>query len=118
MRSAFLVHKARLLDPAAMPGRDVLRMATQGGADALGLAGAGRLEPGWLADLQVVDVRLPTPVSEHNLVDQLVLWRSGNHVRDVMVNGTWRVRGGEVLGVDVEKLRARTTEQAARLWSS
>ncbi len=116
MRSAFLIHKARLLDPAAMPGRDVLRMATQGGADALGLLRVGRLEPGWLADLQVVGMSLPTPVSAHNLVDQLVLWRSGRNVRDVMVNGTWRVRAGEVLGADLEKLRARTNEQATRLW--
>jgi 5-methylthioadenosine/S-adenosylhomocysteine deaminase len=118
MRSAFLLHKARLLDPAAMPGRDVLRMATQGGADALGLSNVGRLEPGWLADLQVVNMRMPTPVTAHNLIDQLVLWRSGRHVTDVMVHGTWRVQGGEVLGADIEKLRARTIEQAARLWSA
>lgn len=116
MRSAFLIHKARLLDPASMPGRDVLRMATQGGADALGLADVGRLEPGWLADLQIVDIRMPTPVTAHNLIDQMVLWRRGTDVRNVMVNGSWRVRDGEVLGADVKKLRARMNEQAARLW--
>ena len=118
MRSAFLIHKARLLDPAAMPGRDVLRMATQGGADALGLVDVGRLEPGWFADLQIVDVRMPTPVTAHNLIDQLVLWRRGTEVSDVMVNGSWRVRNGEVLGADVEKLRVRMNEQAARLWAN
>ena len=117
MRSAFLLHKARLLDPAAMPGRDVLRMATQGGAESIGLVNVGRLEPGWAADLQVIDIRTPTPITAHNLIDQLVLWRSGQHVRDVMVAGTFRTRDGEVIGADVEKIRARMNEQAARLWS-
>jgi 5-methylthioadenosine/S-adenosylhomocysteine deaminase len=116
MRSAFLLHKARRLDPAAMPARDVLRMATQGAADALGLRTVGRLEPGWLADLQVVALDTPTPVTAHNLADQLVLWRSGHHVSDVMVNGTWRVRQREVLGADLALLRARTATQATRLW--
>ena len=118
MRSAFLLHKARLLDPAAMPGRDVLRMATQGGAESIGLVNVGRLEPGWAADLQVIDIRTPTPITAHNLIDQLVLWRSGQHVRDVMVAGTFRTRDGEVIGADVEKIRARMNEQAARLWSA
>ena len=59
----------------------------------------------------------PTPPSAHNLYDQLVLWRSGRDVRDVMVNGTWRVRNGEVLGFDAEAARAHVWEQAERLWT-
>lgn len=116
MRAAFLLHKARLLDPAAMPARDVLRMATQGGADALGLVDVGRLDAGWAADLQIVDLATPTPVRPHNLVDQLVLWRGGRDVKDVMVAGQWRTRDGEVIGADMAMLRARTNEHAARLW--
>lgn len=116
MRAAFLLHKARLLDPAAMPARDVLRLATQGGADALGLVHVGRLDPGWAADLQVVEMDTPTPVTAHNLIDQLVLWRSGRHVRDVLVAGRWRTLNGVVVGADMEMLRAHTGEQAQRLW--
>lgn len=116
MRAAFLLHKARLMDPASMPGRDVLRMATQGGADALGLDRVGRLEPGWAADLQIVGMDTPTPVTAHNLMDQLVLWRSGRDVRDVMVAGRWRTLDGVVLGADIDMLRAHTNEQAGRLW--
>ncbi len=117
MRGAFLLHKARLLDPGAMPAATVLGLATEGGAQALGLDGVGRLEAGWSADIQLVDATLPTPLTEHNLLDQLVLWRSGHHVRDVMVAGTWRVRGGEVLGADLDAMRARVHEQAERLWA-
>ncbi len=116
MRGAFLLHKARLLDPGAMPASTVLELATEGGARALGLPDVGRLESGWVADLQLVDARFPTPVSEHNLHEQLVLWRNHTHVTDVMVAGAWRVRAGEVLGVDLGTLRAHAHEQAERLW--
>ncbi|MFQ5556742.1 MAG: amidohydrolase family protein, partial [Acidimicrobiales bacterium] len=84
MRGAFLLHKARTLDPGAMPASRVLHLATEGGAEALGIPRVGRVEPGWQADLQLVDAVLPTPVTAHNLVDQLVLWRNHTHVRDVM----------------------------------
>ncbi len=117
MRGAFLVHKARLQDPGTMPASRVLHMATEGGARALDLDNVGRLEPGWSADLQVVDARLPTPLSAHNLPEQLVLWRNHTHVRDVMVAGTWRVRDHEVIGADLDQMRARTHEQARRLWA-
>ena len=53
---------------------------------------------------------LPTPIDTHNLAEQLVLWRNHSHVRDVMVAGEWRVRGGEVLDADLGALRARTRE--------
>lgn len=119
MRGAFLIHKGRLCDPQSMPAHTVLEMATAGGARALGLADrVGRLRPGYQADLQLVGAAVPTPITEHNLYDQLVLWRSGADVTDVMVAGTWRVRGGDVLGVDVARLRARVQEQAVRLWAN
>lgn len=118
MRGAFLLHKARLLDPGTMPAARVLHLATQGAAEAIGLEQVGRLEPGWAADLQVVDGRFPTPVAEHNLADQLVLWRNHTHVRDVMVAGHWRVRDGHVLGVDIETLRERVHTEARRLWDT
>ena len=117
MRGTALLHKARLLDPATMPARQVFGLATEGGARALGLDRVGRIEPAWAADLQLVDLQMATPVTEHNLFDQLVLWRNGTHVRDVMVAGRWRVRGGEVLGADLERLRARMHLQASRLWA-
>ncbi len=117
MRGAFLLHKARLLDPGAMPATTVLGMATEGGARALGMDDVGRLDPGYRADLQLVEAGFPTPLNAHNLFEQLVLWRNHSHVRDVMVNGVWRVRNGEVLGADLGAMRAKVQEQAKRLWA-
>ena len=118
MRGAFLLAKARRLDPAVMPANTVLSMATEGGAEALGLHQVGRLEVGWSADLQLVDGNFPTPVTANNIFEQLLLWRSHRDVRDVMVAGKWRVRGGEVLDADIEQLRARVQSEAQRLWTN
>ncbi len=116
MRGAFLLHKARLRDPGAMPASTVLATATEHGARALGLDRVGRLQPGWSADLQTVDASFPTRLTASNLAEQLVLWRNQSHVRDVMVAGKWRVRGRELLGADLGVMRARVEHQADRLW--
>jgi cytosine/adenosine deaminase-related metal-dependent hydrolase len=116
MRGAFLIHKARRQDPRMMPAAQVWRLATEGGAQALGLERVGRLAEGWQADLQLIDSTLSTPVEPWNLYDQLLLYRSRRDVRAVMVAGKWRVRDGAVLGADEEALRARAHAAARRLW--
>jgi 5-methylthioadenosine/S-adenosylhomocysteine deaminase len=118
MRATFLLQKARLTDPGVMPANTVLGLATTGGARALDLANVGSLEVGNPADLQLLDAEFPTPVTQHNLCEQIVLWRNRSHVQDVMVHGIWRVRNRELLAADLGQMRARTHEQAERLWSS
>lgn len=117
IRGAFLIHKAAQLNPQVMPAHEVFYLATEGGARAVGMERVGRLEPGWAADLQIIAADFPTPAAEHNLYDQLVLWRNHTHVRDVMVAGQWRVRDGEVLGVDLGAMRARVHRAAERMWA-
>lgn len=116
MRGAFLIHKADQLNPQVMPAHLVWYLATEGGAHALGMERVGRLEPGWAADLQLIDAGFPTPSAEHNLYYQLVLWRNHTHVSDVMVAGTWRVRDGAILDADLEAMRARLHANAMRMW--
>jgi len=118
LRGAFLVHKARLLDPGAMPARDVWQMATSHGAKSLALdAHIGTLEVGKQADLIAIDLDLPTPVTAHNLLDQMILWRDAVDVHSVMVAGRWLKRDYLVLNADPEALIAKTHEAATRLWS-
>lgn len=116
MRGAFLIHKARLQDPGTMRADQVFEMATLQGAKALGLENVGTLEPGFVADLQLIDANFPTPLSEENLIEQVILHRSGNHVDSVMIDGKWKLRNGEILGVDLEKQRESVHRQAKRLW--
>ena len=116
MRGAFLIHKARLQDPGTMLADQVFEMATLQGAKALGLDNVGALEPGFVADLQLIDAHFPTPLSEENLIEQVILHRSGNHVDSVMIDGVWKLKNGEILGVDLEKQRESIHRQAKRLW--
>ena len=117
MRGAFLIHKAKQQDPRVMPAGLVWKLATEGGAKVLGLDKVGRLEPGWQADLILINGNLPTPLEEHNIYDQLLLYRNAKHVTGVMVAGQTRVRNSEVLGIDWAGLHAHTNEAARRLWA-
>ncbi|BCX03437.1 MAG: amidohydrolase [Candidatus Roseilinea sp.] len=117
LRGAFLIHKARLLDPGAMPAREVWQMATSDGARALAMDDAiGSLAVGKQADLIAIDLDLPTPITAHNLLDQLILWRDAVDVHSVMVAGRWLKRDYVVLNADPEALIAKTREAADRLW--
>jgi cytosine/adenosine deaminase-related metal-dependent hydrolase len=116
MRAAALMPKARLRDPGTMPTALVWTMATQNGARALGFDDLGTLAPGHQADLLLFAADLPTPLSPHNMADQLLLWRNPRHLRGVMCAGRWLLRDGQVIGVDEEAVRARVAEAAACLW--
>ena len=117
MRGAFLIHKAHRQDPRVMPANLIWRLATEGGARAIGLERVGRLAPGWQADLQLIDASFSTPATATNLYDQLLLYRNHDHVRAVMVAGQEQVRDGQVLGADEDILRARVHCAAWRLWN-
>ncbi len=118
MRGAFLIHKANHLDPRAMPANLVWYMGTEGGARTLGLEKVGRIAVGWKADVQLIDTTLPTPVEEHNLYEQMLLYRTAANVDMVMVNGKIKKSSGKLLDTDMDELSAKTREQAKRLWEA
>ena len=118
MRGAFLIHKANHQNPQVMPAHQVWYLATEGGAKALGFEKVGRIEPGWQADLQLINVDLPTPVQEHNLYEQMLLYRNAENISAVLVAGEVKVKNDEVLNADWNQLQAHTHEAATRLWSA
>ena len=116
LRLAALLARLRDGDPEALPARDALLLATRGGAEALGRADLGALEPGRWADL--IFVRADDPafvpvVEERDLVSHLVWSASSRLVSDVWVAGRQVVAAGECLTVDFEQA-AREVEQRAR----
>ena len=118
MRGAFLIHKANQLNPQVMPAWLVWYLATEGGAAALGLEKVGRLAPGWQADLQLFKADLPTPIAEHNLYDQTLLYCHQTDVTGTVVAGKTLMRDGVVAGIDQAALLANTQEAARRLWNA
>jgi guanine deaminase len=95
---------------------DVLEMATEGSAKALGFAGAiGRLEVGYFADIVLLDASGINYLPLNNLVNQLVHTEDGTGVDKVIVGGRLVVDGGECLTVDRARLRRDVEAAAERL---
>jgi cytosine/adenosine deaminase-related metal-dependent hydrolase len=120
MRGAFLIHKGHREDPAVMDAATVWKMATEGGADAVFPGrGLGRLEAGAQADFIAIDLSdLPSPSTEENLLDQLILFRKGSHVRESRVAGRCVKRDGSLATGNLAEARAASRAEAARLWES
>ena len=116
MRGAFLIHKAAHLNPQVMPAEQVWYLATEGGANTLGLEGVGRLAEGWQADLQLIQGQLPTPLAAHNLYEQLLLYCHQCDVQGTMIAGKVLMRDGNVNRADWHKLLNETHAAAEKLW--
>ncbi|HJS18711.1 MAG TPA: amidohydrolase family protein [Anaerolineales bacterium] len=105
-------------DAAAIPTRTILEMATLGGARALGKENEiGSLEVGKKADLIALDLDEIgwSPRGGQDIYTALVYSVSGQHVRDVMVNGRWLFRENCWLTVDFNAARAELEAQHAEL---
>jgi len=116
MRLAALVHKPRV-GPQAMPARQVVRMATLGGARALGIDGdVGSLEVGKRADLIVVDTGGPHVSPSESPYSTLVYACRATDVRHVVVDGRVVVRGRNLLTLDAARAAADARARSRRLF--
>ena len=113
VRQALQVQRLRY-GAARVGHRDVLRWATAGSAACLGRGDIGRIEPGRQADLAMFKLDEPRFSGAGDALAALVL--CGAHRADrVMVGGTWRVTGGEIVDLDLDALMARHREAARSL---
>ncbi|HVT41969.1 MAG TPA: amidohydrolase [Acidimicrobiales bacterium] len=120
MRLAPLLARATAADPDAVSSATALRLATRGGAEALGLP-VGALEVGRPADivrLRTDDARFTPSLDMAELLGHLVWAGSGDLVTDVWVGGTPVVEGGRCTTVDGARARAEVAQRARRLLAS
>ena len=111
MRLAALMAKHEAEDPTRGTAADMLRMATLGGAAALGLDGlTGSLEPGKRADLISVDVNDFSLQPLYDPFAALVHGGAGRAVANVWVNGQQILRDGAHTTIDRQALLARVRE--------
>ena len=102
------LHKVQRLDPTIMDATSVVRMATMGGAKALGMDGLiGSLEVGKRADVIIVDVDQPQLTPMYHPASHLVYAVRAGDVRHVMVDGAWVVRDRRLLSIDLDDLLHR-----------
>jgi 5-methylthioadenosine/S-adenosylhomocysteine deaminase len=111
MRTAALLQKvSRGAD--ALPASQVLRMATRGGARALGLENEiGSLEAGKRADLAVLDLARLHTTPQPEVVSTIVYSAEASDVRDVLIDGQFVLRGGELTTLNERDVIAEASEQ-------
>jgi cytosine/adenosine deaminase-related metal-dependent hydrolase len=116
LRLVALLHKPRV-GPRAVPAPEAVRIATLGGAAALGLADRiGSLEVGKRGDVIAVDVSALHTVPAEAPWSQIAYAAHACDVRHVAVDGEVRVRDGALLTLDVERVKKAAREAAHRLF--
>lgn len=102
-KEMFLVaglQKLRYQDAAALDARKVLKMATVGGALAMGLKNADVLQKGKCADLILLDLKQPNMQPIHDIEKNLVYSGSKQNVKMTMIDGKILYYNGKFTYVD------------------
>ena len=92
--------------------REIFNSATLGGAKGLQRDDLGRIAPGSLADITIVDMMCVNAVPVRDPIRNLVNCMSRSDVKTVIVDGEIVVEGGKLLTVDLDKL-VRDVQEAA-----
>ncbi|WP_298594312.1 amidohydrolase family protein, partial [uncultured Mitsuokella sp.] len=112
---AAMLHKVGTLDPLAVPAEEALRMGTEYGATALGLAGVGKLQVGYKADITLFSMDTAAWYPRHNLVSLLVYSAHSSSVDTVLVNGKILMEKRELKMIDEEEVLYSANRCAAAL---
>lgn len=116
MNIAALLHKGVLKDPTTMPAPTVLRMATLGGAEAIGLdQQIGALTVGRRADLIQVQLDEARMAPTYNIVSNLVYAANSDDVDTVIVEGKLLMLRGRVLTLNIDRIREDVAQIAEQI---
>ncbi|MFJ3205986.1 amidohydrolase family protein [Streptomyces sp. NPDC086989] len=117
MKTAIGLQRARALDAGVFPQvPDVLRMATLGGAEALGIADrVGSLTPGKRADLVVIDPAALNFAPRFEWAGQIVFNGRPENIDSVFVDGRPLKFGGALVDVDTSRVVREAEAAATRL---
>jgi len=119
MHTAALLHKINSKDATVMTAKQVVRIATQGGADVLGMGNEiGSLEVGKKADLILIDMNKAHLVPLYNIYSQIVYSMSAQDIETVIVNGKIVMENKQIKSVNEADLFAEIKEIARRVQQS
>ncbi len=103
-------------DPSVLKARDLVRMATLGGAEVLGLDKLiGSIEVGKRADVAIIPLNKPHLTPIYNPYSHLVYSVSGGDVGSVIVDGRILMRDRKLLTMDEEAILKNAEKVAKRI---
>ena len=112
MKLASLLGKAWRKDPEALTCNEMFYSATRAGADITGI-NAGIIKEGCLADLCLVDLKIPAFTPNFNFISNLVFAANGSCIDTVICNGKILMQNKQIPG-ETEILE-RVAEKAIKL---
>ena len=116
MKFGVLMQKSAAEDPRVFNARDILRLATVGGARALGLpADLGALEVGRLADFFLFDPYRLKSVPMHEPLSTLVYAGEQSNVDTVVIDGKIVLESGRFTSIDEEAFVREVQDRALSL---
>jgi 5-methylthioadenosine/S-adenosylhomocysteine deaminase len=111
-----MTQKQAQASPEAMTIPQVLHIATRGSAQLIGLADQiGALEPGYLADLILVDMGGPHVQPLHSITASLVYATRASDVQTVIVDGKVIMRDRELLTLNKAEIAEQVNHSMQRL---
>ena len=105
MDTAAKLAKVSSLDPTLLDAETVMRMATMGGAQLIGLEHMiGSIEKGKKADIAIVSTNAPHMTPMYNPYSQIVYSATGGDVRDVIIDGRIVYRNSRFTALDTDEI--------------
>lgn len=116
LRLMAMLQKDRAKTPEVMPINEALYVATRESARVFGLPDdLGAVEPGFLADLIVIDLGGMHHQPVHSVSASLVYNMQPGDVQTVIINGQIVMRDRQLLTLDTEEIVAQVAANMARL---
>jgi len=116
MRLTLAAHRMRSKEPEHwLSAREILRMATRGGAEGLGRSDLGSIEPGKAADLAIFDLNRIDMAGQHDPLAALLFQGISHVTKATIVNGRVIARDGRLLTIDQEEAAHTANAWARRL---
>ncbi|TVQ42321.1 MAG: 8-oxoguanine deaminase [Gloeocapsa sp. DLM2.Bin57] len=110
-RNAFLLARVRDCDASAITAREVLEIATLGGARVLGRDDLGSIQPGMSADVIAINCDRPELAGVHDVIAGSIFCHI-THIDYSFINGQKVIDRGQLTTIDLPKLITKINSYA------
>ena len=115
LRMATYLQKVHTEDPIALPVNEVMRMAAERGARALGFENVGRLSVGSAADVIVLNTEKAHYYPKYNIKSAIVYSGNSADVETVIIDGCVVMEQGHLITLDEERILYKAQKWASKL---